>query len=85
MTRVLLTAVLAISFASPAISQAPQQQQGMRERGERMCGRDASRVCKDVIAQGDFAVLACFQENAKRLSQPCHDFLVEAGQIWPAK
>jgi hypothetical protein len=85
MTRMLLTTALALSFASSAIGQAPQNQQGMRERGERLCGADASRLCRNVIRQGDFAVLACFQENVKQLSQPCHDFLVDAGQIWPAK
>jgi len=86
MTRTLLTLAFALAFASAASGQgAPQQQQSMRDRGERLCGDDAVRFCKDVIRRGDFAVLACFQQNVKRLSQPCRDFLIDGGHVWPPK
>jgi hypothetical protein len=85
MARTILTVAIAMFLASAASGQAQQQQQTMRDRGERLCGLDASRLCKNVIRQGDFAVLACFQKNAEHLSRPCHDFLVDAGQIWPAQ
>jgi len=85
MTRMLLTLAFALAFASAASAQAAQQQQSMRDRGERLCGDDAIRLCKDVIRRGDFAVLACFQDNVRRLSQPCRDFLVDGGHIWPPK
>ena len=56
-------------------------QEDVRARGERACKGDASRLCKDVLQDGDSAVLACFQQNQKRLSDPCRKFLVEQGQI----
>ena len=62
----------------PSISLA---QDDVRARGERACKGDASRLCKDVLQDGDGAVLACFQQNQKRLSDPCRKFLMEQGQI----
>ena len=56
-------------------------QDDVRARGERACKGDASRLCKDVLQDGDNAVLACFQKNQSRLSGPCRKFLTEQGQI----
>ena len=52
-----------------------------RDEGDKACGSDARRHCKKVLDQGDSAVLACLQANEKKLSKPCHKFLVEQGQL----
>jgi hypothetical protein len=52
-----------------------------RARGDRACKSDASRLCRKVIEQGDSAVLACLQENARRLGGSCRRFLQEQGQL----
>ena len=72
----LITALLLSS-----IPQASAQQQSDRQRGDRVCRNDATRLCRAVLEQGDFAILACFQQNARRLSRPCRDFLREMGQL----
>lgn len=65
--------------AAPSLAFA---QGDMREQGDKACGRDASRICKAVLQQGDSAILSCFQQNAKKLSAPCFTFLKAQGQIW---
>jgi Cysteine rich repeat len=71
--------ILAFLFASvPAVGLA---QDDPRARGERACANDASRLCRKVIEQGDMAVLACLQENARRLGGTCRRFLQEQGQL----
>ncbi|MGA7000453.1 MAG: hypothetical protein WBZ28_00770 [Pseudolabrys sp.] len=50
------------------------------EQDEKACSRDAVRFCRKVIDQGDFAVLACLQQNRKKLSHACLKVLVDHGQ-----
>jgi hypothetical protein len=76
MLKKYLIAAAVISFASPVLAQ-----QSDRERGDRACRPDAVKLCKSVLDQGDFAVLACFHQNAKRLTKPCRTFLAEMGQL----
>jgi hypothetical protein len=72
--------ILAFLLASvPALSFA--QGDDPRARGDRACKSDASRLCRKVIEQGDSAVLACLQENARRLGGSCRRFLQEQGQL----
>jgi hypothetical protein len=52
-----------------------------RAKGEGACGRDASRVCKKVINDGDMAVLGCLKENRTRLRPVCVKYLQEQGQL----
>ena len=53
MTRLFAaTAALTLLFVVAAQAQERQQQQDA-------CGRDASRLCKAVLNNGDMAVLAC--------------------------
>ena len=68
---VLLASAASLSFA----------QDDVRARGEKACKGDAARLCKEVVQEGDSAVLACFQKNQSRLSAPCRKFLMEQGQI----
>ena len=51
-----------------------------REEGERGCAPDARELCRNVLSQGDMAVLACFQQNRTRISRDCDAFLRKNGQ-----
>jgi hypothetical protein len=74
--NVSIAGFLVIFFASLSLAQ-----DDVRARGERACKGDASRLCKNVLQDGDSAVLACFQQNQSKLSGPCRKFLAEQGQI----
>ena len=52
-----------------------------RAQGESACGRDASRLCKKVINDGDMAILGCLKENRARLRPVCVKHLQEHGQL----
>jgi hypothetical protein len=73
--------LLAIILSSLSLSTAASAQ-GMRGSPEeqRACTRDAQRFCREVIAQGDLAVLACFQQNRPRISRACDAVLRSHGQ-----
>lgn len=58
-----------------------QAQDDVRQRGDRACKSDVNRLCKAVLQQGDMGILACLQQNAKKLSRPCGSFLREIGQL----
>ena len=62
-------------------SLALAQQDDPRVRGDRACRGDAQRLCRNVLNQGDMAVLQCFQNNRRRLSSTCAKFLREVGQL----
>jgi len=75
MTRLFaVTAALALLFAAGAQAQQRQQEQDA-------CGRDASRLCKAVLENGDMAVLACLKDNRAKLRPVCTKFLQEKGQL----
>jgi hypothetical protein len=75
MTRLFAaTAALTLLFAVGAQAQERQQAQDA-------CGRDASRLCKAVLNNGDMAVLACLKENRTKLRAPCVKMLQEKGQL----
>ena len=72
--------ILAFLLASvPALSFA--QSDDARARGDRACKNDASRLCRKMFEQGDQAVLACLQDNARKLGGTCRRFLQEQGQL----
>ena len=52
-----------------------------RERGERACRGDVSRLCRKVMNQDDAVVLNCLQTNEKKLSRGCRKVLEEHGQL----
>ena len=75
MTRLFAaTTALTLLFAVAAQAQERQQEQDA-------CGRDASRLCKAVLNNGDMAVLACLKENRARLRPVCTKFLQEKHQL----
>jgi hypothetical protein len=70
----IMIAILAGSFAATAADAAsgtPQEQ--------RACNRDAVRFCRPLLSQGDFAVLACLQQNRARLKMACKQVLANRG------
>ncbi len=73
---VVILALFAVTI--PTLCQA---QDDVRQRGDRACKGDVNRLCKAVLQQGDMGILACLQENAKKLSRPCSSFLREIGQL----
>jgi hypothetical protein len=52
-----------------------------RAQSESACGRDASRVCKKVINDGDMAILGCLKENRAKLRPACIKHMQEKGQL----
>jgi len=70
--------VLIVSVAVLAAGVAQAQD---RAQSESACGRDASRVCKKVINDGDMAILGCLKENRARLRPACLKHLQEHGQL----
>jgi len=44
------------------------------------CARDVTRFCRAHINDGDQAVLACLQQNRRRISRACEKVLAEHGQ-----
>jgi len=52
-----------------------------RQQEENACGRDATRLCKPVINDGDMAILACLRMHRDRLRPVCTRFLQEKGQL----
>ena len=79
-SRTCLFATLALSFTLIAASTASAQDD-VRKRGDRACGSDSRKMCKQFFGQGDMMVLGCLQENKTRLSGNCRKFLTEIGQL----
>lgn len=76
----LVSAALAVwaTAMPPTVSYAQDE---LREKGNRACSGDARRLCKDSLADGDGAVLSCFQKHKTRLSGSCKKFLIDVGQL----
>ena len=47
---------------------------------EDACERDVVRLCRRVINQGDFTILACLKEKRGRISRACDKVLKSHGQ-----
>ena len=52
-----------------------------RQQEENACGRDATRLCKPVLNDGDMAVLACLRMHRDKLRPACIRLLQEKGQL----
>ena len=63
---------------TPAMSES---QDDVRQRGDRACKADVNRLCKQMFAGGEMAILQCLQTNRAKLSRPCSTFLREIGQL----
>jgi hypothetical protein len=68
--------LLSISVSTGAIA---QQRSGTPEE-QKACNRDVQRLCRPVIDQGDFTILACLQQNRPKLSPACAQVLKDHNQ-----
>ena len=60
------------AIAEPARSGTPEEQKA--------CNRDVQKLCRPVIDQGDFTILACLQQNRLKISTACDQVLKNHGQ-----
>lgn len=81
LSRVQLFALLALLGALLFAASPTSAEESLRAKGDRLCKYDARRLCRTVLAEGDFAVLGCFQQKKTRLSAPCRKFLIGIGQL----
>jgi hypothetical protein len=73
--------LLALNLFSISVSTgAIAQQRGGSEEEQKACTRDVQRLCRPVIDQGDFTILACLQENRPKLSPACAQVLKDHKQ-----
>jgi Cysteine rich repeat len=68
----LLLVSVAVSTGALAHSGSDQEQQA--------CSRDVQRLCRKLVDQGDFTILACLKENRPKLTPACRYVLVSHGQ-----
>ncbi|CAN7169215.1 hypothetical protein LJR220_000232 [Bradyrhizobium sp. LjRoot220] len=72
---------LALSLLSIAVSSdAFAQQRSGTPDEQKACARDVQRLCRAVIDQGDFTILACLQQNRPKISPACNQVLKNHGQ-----
>jgi hypothetical protein len=69
----------ALWLASVAVSTGALAHSGS-EQEQQACNRDVQRLCRKLVDQGDFTILACLKENRPKLSAACRDVLVSHGQ-----
>ena len=50
------------------------------DQDEKACTRDVQRLCRKLMDQGDFTILACLKENRPKLSPACRYVLISHGQ-----
>ena len=74
MLRFLLLGVVSISVIVCASAHAATKSE------EDACERDVMRLCRKVINQGDFTILACLKEKRARISRACDKVLKSHGQ-----
>ena len=72
-------AFLALSLLSVPVSTGALAHSGT-EQEEKACTRDVQRLCRPVIDQGDFTILACLQENRPKLTPACAQVLKDHNQ-----
>jgi len=50
------------------------------DQDEKACAPDVQRLCRKLMDQGDFTILACLKEHRSKLSAACRYVLVSHGQ-----
>jgi hypothetical protein len=76
MSRVVLIAISALVLGC-CNARAETGQGTPQER--QACSRDASRFCRNQMAEGDNAVQQCLQQNRERLGRACRKVFQEHG------
>jgi hypothetical protein len=64
----------------PASTAAFAEERSGTPAEQKACARDVQRLCRPVIDQGDFVILACLQQNRPKISQACDQVLKTHGQ-----
>ena len=73
--------LVALTLLSASLSTAAFAQQGRGTDAEqKACARDVQKLCRPVIDQGDFTILACLKENRAKISQACDQVLKNHNQ-----
>lgn len=80
MNRQIIHTIVAASWLMFFISGAANAQQSGTEQERRACAGSVQRYCRNVIPQGDFAVLGCLQQNRAKLTRACRKVLADHGQ-----
>ena len=71
--------LMALWLASVAVSTGSLAHSGT-DQEQQACNRDVQRLCRKLVDQGDFTILACLKENRPKLSSACRYVLVSHGQ-----
>jgi hypothetical protein len=81
LARSLLIALALVAFpvAGEAQKNSPVGSRGTPE-DQRACTPDARRLCREYVGD-DMAVLACFKQQATKLSRACRAVLERHGQL----
>ena len=73
--------LVALTLLSASLSTAAFAQQGRGTDAEqKACSRDVQKLCRPVIDQGDFTILACLKEHRSKISAACDQVLKNNGQ-----
>jgi hypothetical protein len=78
--RKFILALTLLSLAAPSVSFAQQPQRSGTAEEQKACSRDVQKLCRPVIDQGDFTILACLKENRAKISKACDQVLKNNGQ-----
>jgi hypothetical protein len=79
-SRALLAATVSVGIMLTA-SSFGYAQDDVRAEGAKACGKDADRLCKHVLGQGEMIVLKCFKNRSTKLGSSCRAFLTKVGQL----
>lgn len=79
--KAMLQKSLILAFVLVSVPAVGLAQDDVRARGDRACKSDVTRLCRKVMDQSDGVVLACLQQNARKLGATCRRFLQEQGQL----
>ena len=77
MRKFLLTLTL---LSIPVSTAAFAEERSGTPEEQKACARDVQRLCRPMINQGDFVILACLQQNRPKISQACDQVLKTHGQ-----
>ena len=70
--------LLSLSVSTGAIARS--RSAAARRRSRRPVRATFSAICRPVIDQGDFTILACLQQNRPKLTVACNQVLKDHGQ-----
>jgi hypothetical protein len=75
-----ITVVTAALFSAAGLASAQTGAIRGTPEEQRACNLDVRQHCREVMSQGDMAVLACLQQNRGKLERSCKAVLSKHGQ-----